>query len=119
MILEPTGIIFMSHRIEKFVSTLKHNLAEIFLKESNNPDFKFVVVSHIEVSSDLKNAKIFVKTIIGDIDSTVDKLNKSRGFIKVKLSELMYLKYIPEINFLKDKGTDIEKLIDELKREGR
>jgi len=105
----------MSHRIEKFVSTLKHSLGEIFLKESNNPDFKFVVISHIEVSSDLKNAKVFVKSIISDVENIVNELNDSIGFIKFRLSKLMYLKYMPELRFYKDKGIETEKLIESLR----
>ena len=52
----------MSYRLEKFASTLKQALGEILMKDSLNPDFKFVTIARITLSRDLKKADIFISS---------------------------------------------------------
>lgn len=92
----------MAYRVEKFTSTLKHCLADIFLNEINNPHLKFVSISKVIVSSDLKKAEIFVYSTRQNPDDLIANLSRAAGFIKKKLSEKMYLKYMPDLSFIKD-----------------
>lgn len=105
----------MSHRKERFSSTLKQCLAEILIKDMNDPLLKSVFVYDVIVSPDLKKAKVFVSLspipgFADDIDSNpeseldqlIPRLTNAKGFIKRALAERMYLKYIPELMFIKD-----------------
>ncbi|UCH97918.1 MAG: 30S ribosome-binding factor RbfA [Candidatus Aminicenantes bacterium] len=98
----------MSHRKERFSSTLKQCLADILVKDINNPLLKSAFISNVIVSNDLKKAEVFVSLSSAsghggaDIDDLVSRLTKSRGFIKRTLAKRMYLKYIPELVFIKD-----------------
>jgi ribosome-binding factor A len=105
----------MSHRIERFTSTLRQCLADIMLKDMNDPLLKSVFISDVIVSPDLKQAKIFVSSAPApsfgngidshpesDLDQLVPRLTKAKGFIKRALAGRMYLKYIPELMFIKD-----------------
>jgi len=105
----------MSHRIERFTSTLRQCLADILLKDMNDPLVKSVFISDVIVSPDLKKAKVFVSSapVPGcadendshpgtDLDQLVSRLTKAKGFIKRTLAGRMYLKYIPELTFIKD-----------------
>jgi len=105
----------MSHRKERFTSTLRQCLADILLKDMNDPLLKFVFISDVIISPDLKTAKVFVSLAAvpefadendshpeSDPDQLVPRLTKARGFIKRALAERMYLKYIPELMFIKD-----------------
>lgn len=92
----------MSHRVERFSSTLKHCLADILINEINNPKLKTVVIAEVIVAHDLKKAKIFVAAAVGDVDEIIMHLTKAKGFIKRALAKRMYLKYVPELVFLKD-----------------
>lgn len=103
----------MSHRKERFSSTLKQCLADILIKEMNNPQLKYVFISHVIVSDDLKKAKVFVSSSLPghndincdsepDADELLSLLTNAKGFIKRALSKRMYVKYIPELVFIKD-----------------
>jgi ribosome-binding factor A len=105
----------MSHRKERFLSTLKQCLAEILIKEMNDPLLKSVFISDVILSPDLKKAKVFVSSspipVLGDdidsdpesdLDQLVPRLTNAKGFIKRALAQRMYLKYIPELMFIKD-----------------
>jgi ribosome-binding factor A len=96
----------MSHRVERFSSTLKHCLADILINEINNPKLKPVVIAEVIVAHDLKKAKIFVAAAVGDVDEIIMHLTKAKGFIKRALAKRMYLKYVPELVFLKDETTE-------------
>jgi ribosome-binding factor A len=94
----------MSHRKERFSSTLKQCLAEILLVEMNNPLFKSVFLVDVVVADDLKKARVFVSstsvTAPGDIDPLLAQLTKAKGYIKRSLAKRMVLKYVPDLVFI-------------------
>jgi len=96
----------MSYRIEKFSSTLKSVLSNIFLNDFNDPELTILSVSYVEVSKDLKNATVFVSSYEIGSDRLIEKLEKAKGFIKRELSKNMRLKYVPEITFQFDTSFD-------------
>ena len=69
----------MSHRVERFSSTLKHCLADILINEINNPKLKTVVIAEVITAHDLKQAKIFVAAAVGDVDEIILHLTKAKG----------------------------------------
>ncbi len=89
----------MSYRLEKFSSTLKNNLALIFLNDFDDPELKFVTISHTEVSKDLKNVTAFVSSPDANSDLLIKKLENVKHILKRELAKKMRLKYIPEISF--------------------
>ena len=104
----------MSHRIERFTSTLKHCLGDILLNEIDNPQLQFLSISEILVSPDLKTAKVFITGPGNDVDQLIKKLTKAKGFIKKKLPQKMALKYVPELIFLKDPGFELDQKMSKL-----
>ncbi|MDQ1353680.1 MAG: ribosome-binding factor [Acidobacteriota bacterium] len=98
----------MTHRIERFTSTLKHSLADILLNDAGNPHLKFVVITDILVNPDLKKARVFI-TVPGNagdastgdsIDTVIRQLDHAKGYIKKILAQKMYLRYVPELIFI-------------------
>lgn len=98
----------MPFRIEKFSSTLKNSLAEIFLNKLNDPGLKIISISNIIVSRDLKLAKILVSSIDVESEELLKKLNNAKGFIKKELSRSMHLKYTPELQFYFDSAYEFD-----------
>jgi ribosome-binding factor A len=97
----------MSHRIERFSSTLKQSLADIIINDINNPHLKSVSITEVIVSPDLKKAYVYVTCAIGeergdyhDSDDLIRQLKRAKGFIKRILAKRMYLKYVPELSFI-------------------
>ncbi len=90
----------MSHRMERFSSTLKQCIADILSSEIQNPLLKSVVISDIIVEHDLRSARVFVSSPMGNLSDIVQQLNGAKGFIKKSIGKQMYLKYVPDIKFL-------------------
>jgi ribosome-binding factor A len=101
----------MSYRLEKFASTLKQALGEILIADSLNPDFKFVTISRIALSNDLKKADIFISSPLQALDDVLQQLRRSQGFIKRQLAKKMILRYMPELQFNKDSAFDFDQKI--------
>ena len=77
-----------------------------------------VTVSGVELSDDLKFAKVFI-SILGNEDSrraSLAGMESAKGYIRKLLGERMKLKYLPEIVFKEDhsfeEGDKIDRLID-------
>jgi ribosome-binding factor A len=108
----------MSYRLEKFASTLQQALGEIFSRESLNRDFKRVSVVRVQVARDLKRATVFIACPPEQAGSMLEQLDRSRGFIKKQLALKMILRRMPELDFIRDEGLDLEQKILALKPEG-
>ncbi len=99
----------MSHRIGRFSSTLKQNLADIMLNDINNPHLKSISITEVIVSPDLRKALVYVSCATGsehtnhhDSDDLIRQLTRAKGFIKKTLAKRMYLKYVPELLFIRN-----------------
>lgn len=104
----------MPYRLEKFASTMKQALGEILTEDSLNPDFKFVTIARIALSSDLKKADIFISSPLQALDDLLEQLRRSQGFIKRQLAKKMILRHMPELQFHKDLGFDFDQKITAL-----
>ena len=111
-------------------SRLQKTLSEIFTKSSfslNNRQI-FVSVLYVDLSPDLKNAKVYIDTFGLENDKDKHDLLKqlNKGFIKQVrgiIASKVRMKYIPEISFFYDNSSEksarINAIIDgEIKKMG-
>jgi ribosome-binding factor A len=104
----------MSFRVEKVSSILKSALGGIFLNKMADPDFRTISVSSVILSADLKTARVFVSSFDSDQDKIIKKLDTARGFIRRELSRSVYLKFLPDLQFIYDSAFEFDqKKIDE------
>ncbi len=96
----------MSHRVERFASTLQQCLADILLNDIDHPNLKLISISRVDVSPDLKKANVFIADPLGMVENPVEKLNRAKGFIKKRLARRMVLKYVPELIFVEFEYND-------------
>jgi len=79
-----------------------------------------VTVNEIEVTQDLKEAKVWVGVLGGHIHHVLDKLNRDNGAIQSKVMMRVVLKSTPELRFLHDvsasRGVGIVNLLDEVEK---
>jgi ribosome-binding factor A len=87
------------------------------MKDSLNPDFKFVTIARISVSSDLKKAHIFISSPLQALDDVLQQLQRSQGFIKRQLAKKMILRHMPELQFSKDLAFAFDQKIAALQNE--
>ncbi|MDD5016172.1 MAG: 30S ribosome-binding factor RbfA [Atribacterota bacterium] len=88
-------------RSEHLEKSLKREINNIIYRKINDPRIKFVTITRIKVSPDLKYANIFV-TIFNDEDQqkkALEGLRSATRFIRVELGKELKLRFVPEIEF--------------------
>ncbi len=95
----------MSTRRQQQVSEfLREEISDIMLRELNDPRLGFVSLTRVEVSPDLRVARVFVSVLGSDeeFQNAVKALNGASGFIRHLLKPRMRVRHIPELTFLAD-----------------
>jgi ribosome-binding factor A len=106
------------------VSALIHREISNIIEHELEGTYKgMVTVTGVEMSRDLKNAKVYF-SVLGDqddVESTVEALNNAASFIRTLLSEKVILKRVPVLSFSYDSSTIhgmyIDKLFDEINKQ--
>jgi ribosome-binding factor A len=97
----PTG---RRHRVAEL---LRERLALILLHKCADPRLKELTLTEVEMSPDLKQAKVFyVARETVDPDQVSMALDKALGFIKAEVAREHILRLMPEFIFLPDTGLD-------------
>ena len=74
-----------------------------------------ITVTEVDVSPDLKNAKVYVMPLAGkQKDEVLKSLNKVKGYIKKLISTEISLRQIPKLNFMIDNTFDYARNIDNI-----
>ena len=109
----------MTTRRQQRVSELLHQeLSIVVSTELNDPRLQdaLVTVTHVEVSQDLRSARVYVEHALGSDASrlVLAALQRAEGFMRKALAENVNLRYVPQLTFQVDEtGTRVRR-IDEL-----
>jgi ribosome-binding factor A len=103
-------------RSDRVSALIQRVLSEILKRDIRDPRLKMTTITEVEVSQDLKRAKIYFSTAGGKQtkDAAIDGFNSAFGFIKRTLAHELDLKYMPEIKFVYDESLDYGAHIDAL-----
>lgn len=111
-------------RAERVAEEMKREVARILRDELKDPRLGFVTVTGVELSTDLRYAKIYV-SILGqpaEREKTMAALEHATGFVRRSLGQVLHLRHTPEISFRYDSsiehGARIAELISHVKDEG-
>jgi len=112
----------MSRRSERTSKLIQREISVLLEREVNDPRLsRFISVTEVELSPDLKHAKIFVSTLGNETNNKEDMLagfNKASGFLRKELASHLKLKYTPHLSFCYDdsieRGARLLKLMGEL-----
>ncbi len=92
------------HRVAEL---LRERLALILLYKCADPRLKELTLTEVEMSPDLRQAKVFyVARENVDRDQVQIALDKALGFIKAEVARENLFRLMPEIFFLPDTGLD-------------
>ena len=92
-------------RIDKISTLIKKTISEVFLTFDLNYDNGknvFIMVSHVELSSDGKSAKVFLETVNNfsfDYEQVVEIIANNSSRIKKEFSSKIELRYTPKLKF--------------------
>jgi ribosome-binding factor A len=113
----------MENRQRRLGELLKHEISDLILREIKDPRIGFVSITSVEVTADLRQAKVFVSVLGSEHErkSSLAGLRSAAGFIKRELGHRLRLKYMPEISIFYDNsiehGSRIIELIDSVVQE--
>ncbi|MBV9102200.1 MAG: 30S ribosome-binding factor RbfA [Candidatus Eremiobacteraeota bacterium] len=83
-------------------------LSQLISTELKDPRLGFTTVVRVEITSDLKTAKVFV-SIIGDrhvAAQTMKALRSASRFLRGELGREIALRHTPELTFVEDRTTE-------------
>jgi ribosome-binding factor A len=107
-------------RTERVADQIKMEIADILTKKTKDPRIGFVTITSVEVSEDLKHAKVFVSAH-QDEKSAFIGLKKATPFVRGELARRLHMRRIPEITFLPDTSTEkvshILDLLDQIEKD--
>jgi len=102
---------------------LQEEISGILRTEIHDPDIGFVTITGVEVTADLREARVYA-SVLGDEDEvhqTMAALHRARTSIRSALGDCIQLKYLPELTFELDDtarhAQRIEALISKFERE--
>ncbi len=118
-------------RIDKIAHAIKKEISTIIHSELNDPRLGFVTITEVEMSPDLRVAKVSF-SVLGNEEEykkTKAALDSSLGFIRRLIAQRIRLRFTPEFIFKADKSIEysvrVEEILnkikenDELKKDNR
>lgn len=110
-------------RSVRVADVISHELSILLLSKLRDPKVSDVSISRVELSDDLKYAKVFF-TVFGDKKARRDAmtgLNRAKGFIRSHLAKTLNIRYTPALQFHYDetaeKVEEMERLFQEIAHE--
>ena len=112
-----------SRRQCKAEEQVKRILGDILQVGANDPRIGFVSIVRVEMTGDLKSARVYV-TIMGEdeeIKKSLEGLRSARSYFQRELGHRMSSRYTPVISFVMDDSIEysarIDRILSEIKRE--
>ena len=107
----------MSQRHDRINELLRREISTVLQK-----DFEFtnilVSISGVEISQDLREAKVFVGVLGGPSASVMEKLEQKRGMIQSRIAKRVVLRCTPILSFCLDdsaiRGVEMVNILDEV-----
>ncbi len=100
-------------RAERVKHLLQEEMSRILQREIKDPRVKLVTVTDVKLTSDLRDAKVFISSLdaTADREELLSGLDRATGYIRGELGRRLKLKYIPQITFLVDNSFDQQERI--------
>jgi ribosome-binding factor A len=106
-------------RRERLAEEVREEVARILGEEVKDPRVGFVTVTRVELTPDLRLARVFVG-VLGDAgarQATMRALLQAAGFVRRALGRRLAVRFTPEVQFVYDKGLDAADRVARLLRE--
>lgn len=94
-----------SYRAERISRQIHHQVSIMLEGEMNDPRLLGALVTHVEMSGDLRHAKIFVAPNQAGAEATREMmagLEHATGYVRRQIAENLDLRFAPEIRFVID-----------------
>lgn len=104
-------------RKKRISESIQHELATILLRRMEQPLFKQITITAVNVSADLSVAKVFFSVLADDkVKEAGAALQQASGFLRKSLAHSLNLRLTPRLYFVYDdsinRGQKLAALID-------
>lgn len=115
-------------RVRRVEQGVREALASLLANVVKDPGAAGVVVTRVEMSKDLKSARVHVRLLEGRDDAArrkaaIEALGRASGMMRREITQELGLRYAPQLRFLYDEGLDntsrVEQLLAEIEAERR
>ena len=108
-----------TRRQRRVNALLQEALGELLQREVSDPRLDLVTVTDVDTTSDLRTAHVYV-TFLSDPQAHEEgllALGKASGYLRQRLGQRVYLRYVPELVFHLDSSTERGLHIDQILRD--
>jgi ribosome-binding factor A len=109
----------VSRRSERLAAEIRDALSLLISRSLKDPRLGFVTVTRVELSADLRYAKVLV-SVLGSEEQRRDSLKALRsaaGFLRREIGQRIRMRRVPELDVRHDAGLDATQRVAELLRE--
>ena len=107
-----------SRRVQKAAQAIREVVSTAILMELNDPRIENVTVTYVEVSGDMRHAKVHVSVMGSEQQQTLclHGLQHAAGFLQSKVAKRIDTRYTPQLKFVLDMGVkrsiEINKILE-------
>ena len=106
----------MSRRTERLGEEIREEVAQLIVGELKDPRIGFVTVTRVEVTPDLRTARVYVGVLGTEKqrEASLTGLRQATGFLRRALGQSLRLRYTPELVFTYDEGLEASDRVAQL-----
>ena len=114
-----------SIKIERLRARIREQCARVIMTELRDPRAGFITVQSVELSKDLRHAKVFVSVLGPDAErrKCMRMLDDATGFIQRAVAGTLRTRVTPALHFELDSSVDksfkVAEILDKIKKEKR
>ena len=94
------------HRARRIADLIRVELARMLREEVRDPRIGFVTLTDIDLSADLRHARVYVSVLLQDPEDAIAALTRASPFLRRGLARNVDLRFTPELRFLRDPAVD-------------
>jgi ribosome-binding factor A len=113
-----------SRRVLKAAEAVREVVSTAILLELKDPRIQDVTVTYVEVSPDMRQAKVHVSVMGDDANQqlSLHGLRSAAGFLQSKIAQRIDTRYTPRLQFILDQGVkksiEVSRILGQLFPEG-
>ncbi len=113
-------------RVRRIEESVRQELSSLVANDVKDPRAAGAIVTRVEMSADLRGARVHVRLLEASEDSTrrremVETLRRASGMLRREVTQRLGLRYAPELKFQYDEGVDhvtnVERVLAEIEAE--
>lgn len=93
-------------RAQRVGHLIHEEISELLLREVKDPRLRFITITEVRVSDDLRHARVYFSVHGDDKGRALEGLKSAAGFLRGELGRRLRLRYAPELSFFIDESLD-------------